>query len=936
MTLNRLLSSLLAVAAVSTAAEFPPPKSPEQARSAIRTEPEMQVQLVAAEPLIASPVAVDWAADGKLWVVEMRDFPSGMDGNWKPGGRVTVLEDRNGDGTMDAATVFLEDLPFPTGITCWNGGALICAAPDIIFARDTNGDGKADDVKKLFSGFATDNYQARVNSLSLGLDGWFYGANGLIGGQITGGARKSPLNISNRDFRFRPDTGAFETASGLTQQGRVRDDFGNWFGCDNSTLIWHYPLQEQYLRRNPHFAPPATRVAIASGPDPNRLYPVSETQERFNDPQHANRATAACGLGIYRDELLGTEFYGNAFVCEPVHNLVRRMVLEENGATFKATKPASERNEFLASEDSWFRPVQVRTGPDGALWVVDMYRMVVEHPRWITPERLKTLDLRAGANLGRIYRVLPKGASPRDVPDLEKLDVPALAARLNSPSGTERDRVQLEVLRRNDRHAIASLTKFTSEPFAPQVQVQALSTISALMNSVPNTLPLSAMQSADPRLRAFGVSLCDGVSQYPQIIERQLSTMTGDKSPRVRFQLACTLGNFQSPESTRALASLFQVSGDSWTRSALLSSVNGRAIDIAESIREPQSGTFGLLLESALAEKGGVERVVQLIARAGADLQPWQLDAFTAVLRLKPKETPQLLSLVSAAETIATKAADPSRQVAALRVLAHAPGREAILRDSLVSGGDAAVVTAAAQGLVTSGNLAGVYDAWSRISPAARRALNTAILRRIELILPHLAQLESLRSLSELSPNERQQLLKSPNPKIRSEAERLFGARASNRTEALKKFETADPKQGDSDRGAELFGTHCASCHEFRGQGFALGPNLAALTDRSTAFLLRAIVDPNDAVENRYAAYTVDTKDGESISGIVSEENASSVTVLNANGAKQVLLRKDIAAIKSSQLSLMPEGLEQALDLQQMADLIAFLQSAPTGPPPPK
>jgi putative membrane-bound dehydrogenase-like protein len=914
--------------------DFPPPKTPQRSLAAIRTEPRMKVQLVAAEPLIASPVALDWSADGKLWVVEMRDFPSGLDGDYKPGGRVSVLEDKNADGNMDTSTVFLEDLPFPTGITCWNGGALICAAPDILFARDTNGDGKADEVKKLFSGFATDNYQARVNSLSLGLDGWFYGANGLIGGQITGGALKSPLNISNRDFRFRPDTGEFEPASGLTQQGRVRDDFGNWFGCDNSTLLWHYPIHDHYLRRNPNFAPPATRVSIASGNDPNRLYPVSETQERFNDPQHANRATAACGLGIYRDELLGTEFYGNAFVCEPVHNLVRRMVLEENGATYKAIKPASEQREFFASQDSWFRPVQVRTGPDGALWVVDMYRMVVEHPRWITPERLKTLDLRAGANLGRIYRVAPVDHEPRVIENLEKLDSPSLAQRLNSSSGTERDRVQLEILKRKDRSVLPLVEGLLKPGISPQVQIQALSTLHSL-NGLTEPKLVAALRSPDPSVRAFALSLCDGLPGSP-VLEQRLAALAEDGSARVRFQLACTLGNFRGKEISSALARLIERAPDSWMRSALLSSVHGRALEVAEALREPEPQIFRALLESALAERAPRERIVQLIARAGNDLQVWQLDSLAALLRTSP-DTPGLKDLIAATQELAAHSPALDRRVAALRVLAHAPGPEpeSILRSVLIEGGPAEVVNAAAQALVTRGQLEPLYESWARISPGARRAVTSAVLRRPELVVPHLLKLEAFRSLGEISLNERQQLLKSSNPKIRAEVQRLFGARTSNRAEALRRFDALDPKSADATRGAELFGTHCASCHDFRGQGFAVGPNLAALTDRSTLFLLRAILDPNDAVENRYAAYTVETKDGESLSGIISDENASSLTVLNANGLKQVILRKDIAAIQSSQLSLMPEGLDQALSIPDMADLIAYLQTTePAGAKP--
>jgi putative membrane-bound dehydrogenase-like protein len=209
-----------------------------------------------------------------------------------------------------------------------------------------------------------------------------------------------------------PDTGAFEPASGLTQQGRGRDDFGNWFGCDNSRLLLHYPLADEYLRRNPHVAAPNTSIHVPQGRDWNRLYPASRALERFNDPTHVNRVTSACGLEIYRDEWLGAEFHGNAFTCEPVHNLVHREVLRRDGVTFHSSRATNETSrEFLASTDNWFRPVQARTGPDGALWVVDMYRHVIEHPRWIPSNRLAQLDVRAGHDKGRIYREITANAS---------------------------------------------------------------------------------------------------------------------------------------------------------------------------------------------------------------------------------------------------------------------------------------------------------------------------------------------------------------------------------------------------------------------------------------------------------------------------------------------------------------------------------------------
>src|SRR5262249_29459053 len=284
--------------------------------------------------------------------------------------------------------------------------------------------------RMVFSGSGRGNSRARVNSLEYGLDGWLYGSCGMYGGKIAcyplkgpaGGKPARVVELGDRDFRIKPDEGLLEPATGRTQQGRARDDWGNWFGCDNSTLCRHYPLADHYLRRNPHVAPPTTGVLVPEGPDPNRLYPLSKDLQLFKLSGPPGRTTAACGLGIYRDDLLGKEFTGNAFVCEPVNLIVHRMVLSPRGSTFVGKRGrGEEESEFLASTDNWFRPVQVRTGPDGGLWVVDMYRFVIEHPRWIPPEDLAKLDVRAGSNLGRIYRVRPKERAVRPISRLPNL-----------------------------------------------------------------------------------------------------------------------------------------------------------------------------------------------------------------------------------------------------------------------------------------------------------------------------------------------------------------------------------------------------------------------------------------------------------------------------------------------------------------------------------
>ena len=159
--------------------------------------------------------------------------------------------------------MFLDGLPYPTGVTVWRNGVLICAAPNILFAEDTNGDGKADVKKVLYTGFATHNYHGRVNSLCYGLDGWVYGSGGLFGGDITSFKGGPPVSVRNRDFRIKPDTGEIEPASGRSQQGRCRDDWDNWFGCDNGAPIMHYPLPDLLQLPIPRRRPDPA-VAIAS------------------------------------------------------------------------------------------------------------------------------------------------------------------------------------------------------------------------------------------------------------------------------------------------------------------------------------------------------------------------------------------------------------------------------------------------------------------------------------------------------------------------------------------------------------------------------------------------------------------------------------------------------------------------------------------------
>ncbi len=629
---------------------------PAEALGAFRVREGLRVELVAAEPLIQDPVAIDWGPDARLWVCEMGDYPSGLDGQWQPGGRVKALSDTDGDGIYDRAVVFLEGLPFPTGILVWGRGVLICAAPDILHAEDTDGDGRADRVEKLFSGFATENYQARVNSLSLGLDNWIHGANGLLGGVIRRAstnffprpAPQEPVDLRGRDFRFHPGTGAFETASGLTQQGRVRDDWGHWFGNDNSNPLFQYPWEERHLRRNPHVrAPDAVRV-VPVGEDPGRLYPASEPRARFNDPEAANRFTSACGLGLHRDSEILPELYDQAFVCDPVHNLVHREVIAFDGLLASSRRaPEEERSEFLASSDPWFRPVQVRTGPDGALYVVDMYRFLIEHPRWIPAERLARLDVRAGADRGRVYRLRPVGGSLRGVRDLTRLDAVEVAAALNSANGTERDRVHVELLHRGDAAGVPILVGLATGspeagvlrgggrgeagPWSPPgaaTRLQAMSVLDGLGQLGQEVLGRPEL-TRDPRLGTFHFRLLESRlsdANHPDALAALSLALRPVATVEERIQQALALGASPVPEAGGHLARMASRELTHPTlRAAILSSAlihAPRILDLLALLPPDRPGRDDWLppLAATLAATHAPEEVARLLASMVPDV----------------------------------------------------------------------------------------------------------------------------------------------------------------------------------------------------------------------------------------------------------------------------------------------------------------------------
>ena len=589
------------------------PRSPRESLQSMRTHPALEIELVAAEPLVKDPVEIAWGPDGKLWVVEMADYPRGMDGKGKSGGRVRFLEDTDGDGEYDKSTLFLEGLNYPTGVLPWRGGVLITAAPEILWARDTDGDGKADEKKVLYDGFRVGNPQHRVNGLRWGLDNWIHIANGDSDGTIRSVKTGKTINISGRDLRIRPDEGLLEAQSGETQFGRCRDDWGNWFGNNNSNALWHYVLRDHYLRRNPHVASPRTYHMVPEEQGRLQLYPTSVTVERFNDFNTANRVTSTCGTGIYRDTWLGEEFYGNAFICEPVHNLVIRQVLSANGLTFSSRRGSGEeRREFLSSSDNWFRPVTAKTGPDGALYIVDMYRHVIEHPEWIPKRWQARLNLRSGEDKGRIYRLVRPGVKRGTIPRLDKLETGKLVYEIGSSNGELRDMVHIEMMQRADRDGLSfSLRSVSAVAESPAVRIQALAALDG-MGGIMEPGFLHRLEDPHPDVRRQAVRIAERIPATPALLQA-LAKLLDDPDVRVRHQLYTSLGNVDSPEA-EALLELacrkYEVASDphGWSRAGLLSSV--RPSLAARILAAGQDGLPGELVRDLTATAKGNDEAI--------------------------------------------------------------------------------------------------------------------------------------------------------------------------------------------------------------------------------------------------------------------------------------------------------------------------------------
>ncbi len=876
------------------------PLSPEEGVAAFAVEEGWKVEIAAAEPEVFDPVAMAFDERGRMFVAENRGYPSGPET-----GGIALLEDADGDGRFETRREFALGLCFPNGVLPWKGGVFVTCAPDLLYLKDLDGDGVAEEKRVVLTGFATGaSTQLRVNDPTLGPDGWIYLASGLSGGTIT--APEHPervaVKMDGHDLRFDPHTGAFEIVDGRSQYGMTFDEEGNRFVCMNRIQAQHVVMEERFLRRNRNLAfsetmqnLPEERIddLLRGDNAAARIYPIS-----------GNVTTATSHQGTFSAACAVTWFDGGLFSCDPTGNLVHRDVLVPAGATFAARRSA-EKREFLASRDDWCRPVFLTEGPDGALYVCDMYRKTIEHPDYLPEELRKHTDFQSGKDKGRIYRVF---------------------------AGERFERINLDLV---DNQCAALLSR---NPWARATAFRLLqesrddSAFPLMKKQAPTPLSLALLD----KLGGLDVDLLARAATDESVALRVVASRLGgagaleDANPRVRFHavLRCKVTEADLPALVRvALAE----PGDRWTRAAVFSSISGLEIPFLQAVLalEPSRRGRQIAFARDLGQLLGVadQETARALVAAGSDPADvlWRMAFFNGLGAAPDGDV--LADLRAAARGIT---GSTEERLEALRFLGRWGDAEAgdYLFEVLDAAGGEPVLRRGVIGILCQredprvGGMLLAPKRWAGLDPLARAEVVSGLLARKENAEAIAQALEDGRIHAALLDAPQRKRLLEAVPRVAELFEKLGGERMA----VYEEWKPVAAMPGDAAAGKPLFAGLCATCHRLDDIGVNVGPDLFGIRNQAKEAILLHILVPNREILPGFAACVVTAKDGRVFSGLVVSDSDNALTLRLPAGIETTLLRKDIATVGTLESSLMPDGLEQALTHQQMADLLAYLK----------
>ncbi|CAD73123.1 MAG TPA: cytochrome C [Rhodopirellula baltica] len=928
-----------------------------------------QIQLIASEPLVTSPVAMEWAADGSLFVCEMRGYSEDRDQGIS---RISHLRDVDQDGVYDSSTIFVEGLLWPTGLFPWDGGLFVGDAPNLYYFRDTDGDGKADQRDTVLTGFGTSNVQGLMNSFRWGLDNRIHIACSSTGGMIRrpGQPESDAINIRGRDIALDPHTGDFELTSGAAQHGMSFDDWGRKFVSSNSDHLQQVMYEDHYIGRNSLLQPAAARVSIAEdGPQaevfrtsPVEPWRIVRTRLRVSGKARgpiegggraAGYFTGATGVTIVRGDAWPASFQGMAIIGDVGSNLIHRKRLQPNGLKWVG-KRVDPDSELVTSTDIWFRPAQFANAPDGSLHIIDVCREVIEHPKSLPVEIKQHLDLTSGRDRGRLYRLVPDGYEHRATPNLNRASDQELVDTLAHPNAWHRETASRLLVQRQSK-SITELKQMANHPELPLGRLHALAVLDGLKQLDEETV-FPRLNDPHPSIRKHAIRLTEKLTSN-EALRSKLAERIDDPSIEVRYQLAFTAGSIDGFEKTQTLAHIIrQNPTNRWMQTAVQSSVAEGAGELffallkkpidpnliefvgrlasqitqqndpadirlavaAVSNLSPDDGNFALpILGKLLETRSRPDTVLRQLDDSGelAEIDQVLNKMLEQLERVALNESEQVDDRVSAIENL--RYATASRVSDVMKSLIDSRQPIGIQRAAMITWGrfDSDEITES------------LLSRWSSLSPSLRETASEILFSRPDRLLRLLTAIDSGDiPLSEVSRSRLQVATKSPNSSIQKLAAKLLESSGSkNREQVVQAYQKSLHLPGDSARGSKLFTAHCANCHRLEDRGHEIGPNLATVKTRGDDFILANVLDPNREVNPQYLNYVALDVDGRTLTGMITEESATSITLQRAESAKDSLLRVDIERLQSTGMSIMPEGLEEQLDRQAMADLIAYL-----------
>ena len=614
-----------------------------------------QMELFASEPLISDPVDMAVDENGTMYVVEMPGYP--LDKSHT--GKIKILKDRDGDGIMDESILFADELMFPNGVMPWKNGVMVTDAPHILYLEDTDGDGVSDVRDTLMTGFSLSNPHVNVNNPVYGLDNWVYLSHfgrigtrkyedifGDHGEEIRFWDQKDgprlPQNANSKNVRFKMDGEHLEMLSVKGQYGHAFDEWGHHFLTHNQNHIYHEVLAPGYIHRNPEVIIPKAADDISDHGMSAEVFQITTNPDRqLFTP--VGLTTSSSGIIYYTGGLFPEPYDQSVtFVCESVSNLVHSDRITENGASFISSR-IEEGVEFLASRDSWARPVNMYIGPDGALYVMDYYRRIIEHPEWMSDEAIEAGDLYDGYQMGRIYRISPEGTPAAQWTkglNFGKMSSEELVPMLSHRNKWWRSHAQRILVDRNDEVAVPVLKKEVRNGKNEFGRLHAMWTLEG-MGALEEDDVLVVFEDGSAGVRENGVLLSEQYLKESRTIRHALYTMVDDPSSKVRFQLLNTLGGVVS-DLARTIREelLFDGIADDWfQRSALTATDLDAEGMLEETLRRNRTEkntkyhSFITKLSEVLSSGKDKEEIMSLLRMALDSKSDNQEELQTAILK---------------------------------------------------------------------------------------------------------------------------------------------------------------------------------------------------------------------------------------------------------------------------------------------------------------